>query len=408
VKPGLTCISAGEARQRLAAWDHRLALEPLDLAQATGRVLGEQVLAREPLPPFPRAAMDGFAVRASDIAAADAGAPVVLWVVGRVVMGEPSEVPVGEGEAVAVSTGAHLPAGADTVVMLEETSSDGEDRVNVLRAGGVGRHIIPIGEEFEAGSLVLAPGRWIGAAEVAALAAFGLARVAVFRRARVAILSSGSELTPVEEKPAGAKIRDVNQHALAAAAEAAGAVVNRAGIAPEDPDLLAPLLAGLVTTSDLVIVSGGSSVGPRDLTAEAIARIGAELLFHGIEVRPGRPTLAARLDHTLIFGLPGVPGAALTIFQVFVERVLRALQGEAKDSRPAARVTARLATSVTSRAGREDYLRVQLLNRDGQTWARVLPNPSSLASIVGSGGLVIVPEEAQALDSGCSVEVLLV
>jgi molybdopterin molybdotransferase len=405
--PGLTCIPASEARRLLAGWGPAPAIESVSLAEAPGRVLAGEVRAGAPVPEFPRAAMDGFAVRATDVAGAEPGAPVVLRLAGRVAMGEPSAARVGPGEAVAVSTGAQLPPGADAVVKLEETVAEPAGAVQVLRPVEVGRHVVAAGEEFEADSVVLPRGRPIAGPDVAALAAFGVRRVAVFRRARVAILSTGSELCPADEDPGPARVRDINQPALAAAVQAAGARATRAGIVPEDPEALVQVLNRLTPSHDLVVVSGGTSVGARDFTAEAIRRLGAELLFHGLEVRPGRPPLAARLGDHLVFGLPGVPAAALTIFQMFVEPVLRARQGEAPTSRPAARVAARLETAYASRRGREDYLRVRLTARDGETWASPLPGPTSLSALVRSDGLVVVPEEVEALGCGSTVDVRL-
>jgi molybdopterin molybdotransferase len=320
-------------------------------------------------------------------------------------IGQPPELRVGTGEACAISTGAHLPAGADTVVMLEDTSEQPEGRVKVFRAVETGRHVVAIGEELTLGSAVLPAGRRLAEREVAALAAFGVTRVTVFQRARVAILSTGVEVCRVEDQPAVGQVRDVNQHALAAGVEETGALATRAGIASEDPVALAQKLGSLLAEHDLVIVSGGSSVGVKDFTAEAIARLGANLVFHGIDVRPGRPTLAARLGDKVIFGLPGVPAAAVTIFQIWVNPVLRRLQGEA--TRPLAHVPARLDREIISRPGREDYVRVQLETRGDDTWACPLPGPTSLSALVRADGLIVVPESAGNLQPGIPVQVLL-
>jgi molybdopterin molybdotransferase len=403
-RPALTCISADEARRRLGGWVQAVGVEPVPLEAASGRVLAGEVRATAPVPAFPRAAMDGFAVRARDVAAAGPAAPVTLRLAGRVTMGEQPDRPVAAGEAVAISTGAHLPPGADAVVMLEDTLAGATD-VQVGRAVEPGRHVVAMGEEFPAGSVAIEAGRRIGLREVAGLAAFGVTRVVVHRRPRVAILSTGSELCDPGEEPAAGKVRDINQPALAAAAEALGAAVTRAGLHPEDPEVLAQAVARLAPDHDLILLSGGSSVGARDFTAEVVSRLGADLLFHGLEVRPGRPTLAARLDDRPLFGLPGVPAAASTIFQVFVVPVLRTLQGEAAAARPTARPNARLEAPYASRLGREDYLHVRLADREGETWARVLPGPTALSSFVRADGLVIVPAEVEALPGGALVEV---
>jgi molybdopterin molybdotransferase len=417
VPPVLSSIPASEARRRLSGWLRPPGVESVELSEAAGRVLAAEVRAAEPVPAFPRAAMDGYAVRAVDIAAATADAPVVLRLTGRVTMGEAPGIVVGPGEALAISTGGHVPAGADAVVMIEDTRCDvaagavdldpgrAPSTVQVLRPVPTGRHVVAVGEEFAAAAPVMAPGQRLGAPQIAVLATFGLARLPVFARPRVAIASTGAELCPTQQAPAPGKIRDVNQPALAAAVRAAGGIATPAGIFPEEPQALGQGLAALLADHDLVIVTGGSSVGAKDFTAEAVRRLGAELLFHGLDVRPGRPTLAARLKGRPILGLPGVPAAALTIFQIFGDPLLSALQGEAADSRP--RRSARLEVAYTSRRGREDYLRVQLVARDGETWARVLPGPTALAPLARSHGLAIIPEAAETLPAGAPVEILL-
>ncbi len=406
MKAGLSCISASEARRRLAELGTSLAVEEVSLAQAAGRVLARELRASEPIPAFPRSAMDGFAVRAADVAVAIPAAPVTLRLGGRVAMGEPAGVRVGCGEACAVSTGAHLPPGADAVVMVEDTAETSDGQVQVFRSVDSGRNVIAVGDDLAAGSVVLPTGRRLGEGEVAALAAFGMDRLDVFRRLRVAVLSTGAELRAVSDRPGPGQVRDVNQHALAAAVEATGALATRAGIAPEDAAALAGRLDLLLAEHEVIIVSGGSSVGSKDFTAEAIGRLGARLLFHGIDVRPGRPTLAAQRGDRTVFGLPGVPAAALTIFQVLVQPVLRRLQGETADGLPTPWLPARLDRELTSRAGREDYVRVRLRADGEELSACPLPGPNALATIVQADGLIVVPETAEKLPAGAPVRVL--
>jgi molybdopterin molybdotransferase len=405
VKPGSSGVPAAEARRRLAEWAGSTGAEEVPLEKAAGRVLARELRAGEPVPAFPRSAMDGYAVRAADTAGATTATPVALRLTGRVAMGEPPGHPVGPGEACAISTGAHLPPGADAVVMLEDTT-EADGRVDVVRPAPAGRHVIGVGDDLPAGSSVLTAGRRLGQREVAALAAFGQTRVAVHQRARVAVLSTGPELCPVDEEPPLGRVRDMNQHALAAGVEGTGACATRAGIAPEDPAALADRLRTLLADHDAVLVSGGSSVGARDFTAEAVRMLGADLLFHGIDVRPGRPTLAAHLGEKMIFGLPGVPAAALTIFQVLVDPVLRRLQGESRHLIP--ELSARLHAEIPSRLGREDYLRVRLEKRGDEVWALPLPGANSLAALVRADGLIVIPGSVEKLAAGAIVQVRVV
>ena len=373
MRPGSSGISAAEARRRLAEWTASTGMEDVPLAEAAGRVLARELRAGEPVPAFPRSAMDGYAVRAADTAGATSATPVALRLIGRVAMGEPPGRSVGTGEACAISTGAHLPPGADAVVMLEDTTET-DGRVNLARPALAGRHVIAVGEELPAGSPVLTAGRRLGEREVAALAAFGVARVAVYQRARVAVLSTGPELCR-GRRAAGGRTGPRREPARAGCRRASD---RGAGHPCRDRARKIrarwPTCCGRCSASTTSRLSlAGSSVGAKDFTAEAVGAIGADLLFHGIDVRPGRPTLAARLGEKAIFGLPGVPAAALTIFQVLVDPVLRRLQGELP--RPSPRLPARLETEISSRRGREDYLRVRLETRGDETWACPLPGP---------------------------------
>jgi molybdopterin molybdotransferase len=404
----LTLIRATEARRLLAGAAAAVGGEEVPLGSAAGRVLTAPVLAPEDAPAFPRALMDGYAVRAADVAGAGEATPARLRLAGSVAMGEAPGRALAPGEAVAIGTGGHVPAGANAVVMVEHTAADAAGGVAIRRPVAAGQNLMPAGGDLAVGALAIPAGRRLGARELAVLAGFGIAAVPVHRRPRVAVLSTGAELCPAEERPAPGRVRDVNQPALAAAAARAGAEVTRAGIADDDPGVLAAALAPLVGTHDLVLISGGSSVGTRDFTGAGLAALGGRLLFHGIDVRPGKPTLAATLGRTLLVGLPGVPTAALVIFDVFVRPVLWRLGGEADREPWPARRSARLAHAHDSRRGREEYLRVRLEQRPDGLWAGPLAGGAAgLSGLLRADGLVIVPEEVEALAAGAPVEVCL-
>jgi molybdopterin molybdotransferase len=388
-------IAAAEARRLLLGAVPALPSELVALEQAAGRVLATALVASEDVPAFPRAAMDGYAVRAADLVSASGGTPARLTLVGAVAMGEAPADPVAPGQARAIPTGGHLPAGADAVVMVEHTALDGTT-VLVRAPLEAGRHVVWPGDDVRRGTTLIPAGRRLGPRELAALATFGVTRVPVQRRPRVAVLSTGPEICPPGETPPPGKVRDVNQVALAAGAQ--GAEVTLAGIAADDVAALTRALAALAGAHDLVLVSGGSSVGGRDHTAEAMAAIGS-LLFHGVQCRPGRPTLGARAGSALLVGLPGVPAAALIMFQVFVRPVLEALSG----APPPLPRPARLIAGQASEPGREDYLRVKVRSDGG---AEVLAGGTgALAALLACDGLVIVPAEAAALAPGTPVDV---
>jgi molybdopterin molybdotransferase len=381
-------VSADQARERLARATQVTAPEEVALEGALGRVLAGPVVANEDLPAFPRSAMDGYAVRSADLVWGGR-----LSLIGGVVMGERPSLALGPGQAMAIPTGGHLPDGADAVVPVEQASEDGGGVV--VPAVEAGRHVMQVGEDVARGTELLAPGRPLGASDIAALAALGQTRVAVHRRPRVAILSTGQELCPPERPAPPGKVRDANQWALGAAA--AGCQITYGGLVEDDRALLEARLRTLSTAHDLVLMSGGTSVGRRDFTAEVLAGLG-ELLFHGVRARPGRPTAAARLGGTLVVALPGVPAAALIVFQVLVRPLLDRMEGRTRPRRThAVRLLARQASEV----GREDYLRVSL----EQGVAQVITGPaSSLSSLLASDGLVIIPADVPALEAGETVE----
>jgi molybdopterin molybdotransferase len=404
MKSPLRPVSAAEARRILAGAGRVTATEVVPLGEAAARVLSEALVADEDLPAFPRSAMDGFAVRAADVAAASEAAPVWLALVGSVEMGFRPAREVGAGEAMAIPTGGYLPDGADAVVPMELTETRAEE-VGVRASASPGRNVVERGEDLARGAEVLPAGRRLGATEIAALAGLGQTQVPVHRRARVVVLSSGTELCAPDELPHAGQVRDVNRSALSVLAAGAGCAVSSGGqILPDEPGALEHALRAALAAADVVIVSGGSSVGGRDHTGEVFARLG-ELLFHGIAVRPGRPTLAARAGDTLLIGLPGVPAAALVMFEAFVRPLLRRLGGE--QTPPRWSLTARLTSAQTSTAGREDYLRVRLIDQDGELWAEPLgARLSALSGLLTADALVILPADAEALAEGSRVAVL--
>jgi molybdopterin molybdotransferase len=396
MKPPLRPVSAAEARRILDGAARVVGTEEVSLGEAAGRVLAAPAVADEDVPAFPRSAMDGFAVRAADLAGASDATPVRLTLVGSVEMGARPARGVGPGEAMAIPTGGYLPENADAVVPLELVELAAADEIALQAAERPGRNVIPPGEDLRRDAEVVPGGRRIGAGEIAALAAIGRTRITVHRRPRVVVLSSGNELCQPGDTPQPGQVRDVNQSALAALAASAGCeVFAGTPILADQPGALERALREALPGADVIVVSGGSSVGGRDHTGEVFARLG-DPLFHGIAVRPGRPTVVARAGDRLLVGLPGVPSAALIIFEVFVRPLLERLGGvRGLHRRP---LSARLAAAYKSVAGREDYLRVRLVEQDGPC-AEVVAG-SSLSALVAADGLVVVPAEVTVVGEG--------
>ena len=304
-----------------------LETERVALREAPGRVLAEPVVADTDLPPFDRAQMDGYAVRSADLARV----PARLRVVGEAAAGRGWRGTLGAGEAVRIMTGAPLPSGADGVQQVELTrESEGGDEVEIMRATAPGQFFVPRASEIKRGEVVLSAGEEVGAAGVAALASFGYAEVSVRRRPRVAVLATGTELVRVDERPGADQIRDSNTYSLAAYAALAGAVVEQMPFAGDEPELLQSLIAEASARADVVVLSGGVSMGRYDFTKASIRALGAEVFFERVALRPGKPSVFARLPgakQTLLFGLPGNPVSVSVTFNLFARTALRAMQG---------------------------------------------------------------------------------
>jgi molybdopterin molybdotransferase len=412
---GLTLIPADEAR-RILFETPPVGLERVALRDAGARVLAAPLRAAENLPTARRSVMDGYAVRAADLRDASELASVTLALVGTVPMGDVFHGAVAAGEAVAISTGGFVPAGADAVVMVEHASSTAESEgsgrsVEISRAVAAGANIIQPGEDLAAGADVLPVGRRLRPQDLAALATFGVAEVSVFRRPRVAVLSTGNELCEPGATPRPGQVRDANQYVLGAQVEAAGCLPTYGGIVRDDAHTLREAVARALAEHDAVILSGGSSVGTKDVAAEAMLDLPAPgVLFHGIDIRPGKPTLFARAGGRPVVGMPGFPTSSLIVFDAFIRPMLWRLGGELGRPTWAARRPARLAQAQASVVGREDYLRVRLVERDGdpsELWAEPLVGGSAaISNIVFADGLVRVEAARAGLAVGDPIEVL--
>jgi len=325
-------------------------------------------------------------------------------------MGDVFPRAVGSTEAGAIATGGWLPAGADAVVMVEHTRLlDGGARVEIARAATAGANIVERGEDLTRGARVLPAGRRLRPQDLAMLATFGVTSLDVHRRPRVAVLSTGNVLCDPGATPRPGQVRDANQIALAAQVTAAGCDATPAGIIPDETAALRRAIARLLADHDAVILSGGSSIGTKDLSADALADLEPPgILFHGIDIRPGKPTLFARAGARPVIGMPGFPTSSLIVFDAFIRPMLWGLGGErGRDPWPARRA-ARIAREYRSVVGREDYLRVRVVGRDGETWADPLPGGSAtLSNVVFADGLVRVDAAIPGLATGDPVEVCL-
>jgi len=382
--------------------------EEVALDAALGRTLAGEVSPDIDIPGFDRSTMDGYAVRAADTFGASEGAPAWLRVAGTVSMGEEPAFSLAQGEAAAISTGGMLPKGADAVVMVEYTDPVDEGTIEVYRSVAPGHHVITRGEDFEKGRVILAAGTPIGAAEIGLLAAAGRTAVTVYKKPRVGILSTGDEVVPVGELPKRAEIRDINTHTLSAMVAEAGGVPLAFGIAGDGEGDLDPLLKEALATCDMVLISGGSSVGMRDRTLSAMQGAPeSEVLVHGIAISPGKPTILARIAGKPVWGLPGHVVSAMVVFEVVVRPFLLAGSGTAERARPC--VTARLTRNIASAQGRTDFIRTRLVPEGEGYRAEPLPGKSGLIhTMVHADGLIRIKRDTEGLyhDSRVTVRLL--
>ena len=375
--------------------------ETVAIDQANERILAQEIRADIDLPPFDRARMDGYALRAKDAEVV----PASLRVIGEIAAGAQFDVEVGRGEAVKIFTGAPLPDGADSVQKVEVTRANG-NTVEILESVKPGQFITPRASEVVAGELVASPGREIGPAELAVLASFGYANVEVGKRPRVAVLSTGSELVEVSTKPTAAQIRNSNSYTIAAYAQRAGATVDLLGTVQDTPDATRTALLEASRNRDIVITSGGVSMGDYDLVKAALREIDAEIFFDKVIIRPGKPIVFAKLGKTFFFGLPGNPVSTSVTFNVFVRPAIRKMQGE---SLPATRtVSARLSTSIKDESSRRSYLPGRLFVEEGKALVESLKwgGSSDLVAFMRANALIIVREEVHEIAAGEEVEVM--
>jgi molybdopterin molybdotransferase len=401
LKPSL--VSVEEARAAVLAETRALPAESVGIGHALGRVCAEQVRAAGPVPPFDNSAMDGYAVRAADAAGATPEAPIELRLGGESRAGHPAQAPLGGGEAIAISTGAVVPGGADSVVRLEDTrQADG--RVEVLSAPDAGLNIRRAGDDLGEGDVAIETGTVLGPAELGVVASVGHASVPCHRRPTVTVLVTGDELAGPDGPLSPGQIRDTNSHTVPSLARSAGGIITSAERVGDDEEATRAALARALD-ADVAVVCGGVSVGPHDHVRPALAELGVSERFWGVALKPGKPTWFGVSDGGgLVFGLPGNPVSAIVTFLFFVRPALFALSG--LDPTPL-RTTAVLDERYPKTAGRAHAVRCRLtLSPDG--W-HVRPTKEQgshvLSSMLGADCLALLPTKAKTLEAGTSVEI---
>ncbi len=400
-----------EAFRELFAPFQPLGSETLPLIRGLGRVLGEDIPAPADLPPFSRSTMDGFAVRARDTFGCSESEPALLTVIGEIPMGEAgTQLLLEDGQACRIWTGGALPGQADSVVMVEYTRELDSNTIEVFRPVAPGENIIRAGEDFAAASPVLSRGQRLRPQDLGVLAGLGIQTIKVVRQPRVAIISTGDELVPPGEPLPAGKIYDINTTTLAALIAEAGGKAISCGIVPDDLDTLLAACNQAMEQSDMVLLSGGSSVGRRDFTLQVFQAVhNAEILAHGVAIRPGKPTILARRGNIPLLGLPGHAASAMVVFYLFVRPLIRLLTSGQADLGMTV-IQAVTAQPIPSAIGREEYVRVRLAwNQTDEmpTATPVYGRSGLLRPLVTGDGMLIIGRDSEGYDQGAPASVLL-
>ena len=409
LKPFLHALPPEEVR-KLTIKFVSLDSEAVGLENSFSRVLADDVRADHDLPQFNRSTMDGFAVRSIDTFGASESSPALFRLVGDIAMGQDYPHKLKRGETVRIWTGGALPPNADAVVMLEHVEEIDQESVEILRAVAPFDNIARKAEDFKSGELLLEKGKRLRPADVGMLAALGRSRVSVTRKPRVGIISSGDEIVAVDDTPPPGCVRDVNRHSVSASVRDAMAIPIWLGLTPDFLGSIKKLLTEGLEKADIVVISGGSSMGSRDFVIEAIkSHVDSEIMVHGVSVSPGKPFIMARIGSKPVIGLPGHPVSALVCFEQFVVPIIRRLEGE--DSalpflKP--KVEAILSRNVASKEGRVDFVRVRLHRLGDDLLATpTLGKSGMVSSMTRSNGFFQIPLDCEGMYKGDRVDVIL-
>jgi len=388
-----------------------LSTESLNIEKAYGRVLSEDSISPENLPGFNRSTMDGYAVNAADTFGASDTMPVYLELRGQVLMGKIPDQSMDRGEAVQIPTGGMLPGGADSVVMFEYTSKVDENMIEIMKAVSPNENVILADEDVKEGERVLKSGQRLRPQDIGALAGLGLINVRVYRKPVVAIIGTGDEVVPPDKPLSPGEVRDINSYNLAGLILGLNAVPEKKGIVEDDFERLKSIVAEAVAESDIVLITGGSSVGTKDYTSKVIDELGSPgVLFHGVAMKPGKPLIGGIVDGVPVFGLPGHPAAITVSFETFIEPLLLEMSGEKTDPHIPSRRTVRalFSRNLSSSIGREEHIRVAVEKRNGALWAIPILGKSGLVrTLVKADGIVIIPMNKSGLYEREEVEVRL-
>jgi len=386
-------------------------VEEVDIKITLHRFLAEEIVAPDNLPGFNRSTMDGYAIRAEDSFGATDSLPSYLKIIGEVKMGVRPEFKINPGEAVKISTGGMLPEGANAVMMVEYTENIDDTTIEASRSISPWENVVREDEDLKTGKIILRKGHRLRPQDIGILAGIGKTNIKIYRKPKIAIISTGNEIIPAKEKPLIGQVRDINSYTLGACIEEAGGVPVYRGIIKDEVILLEQEIKKTIKEDkvEAVIISGGSSVGVRDITLEVLNRLGKPgVLIYGVSVKPGKPTILAIADNRPIFGLPGHPVSAMIIFDLFVRPLISWLQEGEYNYNFAKEIEAELTCNVVSDSGREDYVRVFVYKEGEKFYAEPILGKSGLISnMVRASGLIKIGLNIEGLEKGSKVIVRL-
>ncbi len=385
--------------------------EKIELISASKRVLAEDIIAKENIPGFNRATVDGYALKAGDTFGASDGLPAYLEVIGEIRMSEIPSLLVCSGQTARISTGGMLPEGADAVVMLEYTEQIDETMIEANRPVALWENVLRADEDIKKGEILLKKGQLLRPQDIGLLAALGWGTVLVYKKPGVAIISTGDEIVPVHSQPKPGQVRDINLYALGASVEEIGAIPHYRDIIPDDELALEKELRKCIESDeiDMVLISGGSSVGSRDYTLKVLNHLGSPgVLVHGLALKPGKPTIISLNNQKPIIGLPGHPVSTLIVFESIVKKILSDLKGEILPLGLNRTVEALLENNIASEGGREEFIRVILKKKDGKFWAvPVLGKSGMISTLAKADGYIVIGLNQEGLYQGDLVTVYL-
>jgi len=410
----LTLLPPDQARDELLSHLSKPTIdsETIDVIHALGRFTAADIFAPHPLPDFPRTTVDGYAVRAKDTFGASDSLPAYLTLIGEVPMGDTPAFELGAGQCALIHTGGMLPNGADAAIMIEYTQSAQTNEIEIFKSVADGENIIRIGEDVAENQLVIPTGTLIRPAEVGGLMALGFTSVHLAKKPRVGIISTGDEVIDPSQTPRPGQVRDINSYTLSALIEKSGGEAIRYGIFSDQFSALKDAAAQALSACDLLIITAGSSASTRDMTADVIRTLGEPgVLVHGINTRPGKPTILGVCNGKAVIGLPGNPVSALVNGYLFVAPVIEKLLGALP--KPKACILAKLTVNVPSQAGREDWWPVKLIkNRklkiENYEAEPIFGKSNLIFTLAAADGLLRIPPHATGLSAGEMVEVILI